>query len=200
MVFIFSLISAILDMYMTIFKNSDIMLDLETLATQPNAAILSIAAVRFDAFEDYEAKKIPLENLETFHVLVDIDQQNRYIDANTLDWWGRQDQSIIDRVFASENRLPLNTALDQLRKFVAQSRRIWCQGTDFDVSILADAYRQINSSLPWEYWRSRDSRTIMDLVNIELPKATHDALEDCLRQIVGVQKALKHFNCTSYVR
>ena len=32
--------------------NTDIMIDLETLATTPNAAVLTIGAVRFDPFGD----------------------------------------------------------------------------------------------------------------------------------------------------
>jgi hypothetical protein len=43
--------------------------------------------------------------------------------------------------------------------------------------------------LPWNFWQLRDTRTLFDLgVDPDMPKGSkHDALQDAIRQAVGVQ-------------
>jgi hypothetical protein len=43
--------------------------------------------------------------------------------------------------------------------------------------------------LPWNYWQIRDTRTLFDLgFDPDMPKGgKHDALQDAIRQAVGVQ-------------
>jgi DNA polymerase III epsilon subunit-like protein len=52
---------------------TDIMIDLETLATSPNAAVLTIGAVKFDPFGD----EVNEPNCEKFYVRVDLDSCDR---------------------------------------------------------------------------------------------------------------------------
>ena len=63
-----------------------LMIDLETLATTPEATVLTIGACKFD----------PHGNTidETLYMRVDIDSQDRDIDPNTLEWWSKQDKQI----------------------------------------------------------------------------------------------------------
>ena len=49
--------------------NTDIMIDLETLATSTDAAILTIGAVKFDPF----GKELSEPQMESFYVRVDLD-------------------------------------------------------------------------------------------------------------------------------
>jgi hypothetical protein len=98
-------------------------------------------------------------------------------------------------------RFTLAECLEQLHKFTWNSvGRIWAQGAQFDISILEHAYRSVNRAYPWQYWSVRDSRTLLDLVPVNLPSATHDAMEDCYRQIVGVQQALAQLGVEKFVR
>jgi 3' exoribonuclease, RNase T-like len=183
-----------------IYKNPDVMIDLETLSTKANATIVSIAAVRFDSFKNYLRTKTKVSDLESINLLINIDDQNRDIDPNTVEWWGQQDQVIVERVFAEKNRMSLANGLKRLAEFTWNPRRVWCQGTDFDVSILRHAYEENNMKLPWEYWKSRDSRTILDIVEVELERTTHDPLEDCFRQIIGVQVAFEKLGILKFIR
>jgi exodeoxyribonuclease VIII len=178
------------------------MIDLETLATTPDAVILQIAAVKFDPFDDYLTRGVGLADLQTLDIMVDVDSQpDRNVNPETLDWWAQQDPQVQERIFSPDNRVAFKDALMTLHRFVWNSSgRIWCQGTSFDISILEHAYRAIDHPYPWRYWQARDSRTLLDLVAVNLPVATHDAVADCYRQATGVQQALATLGVTKFVR
>lgn len=180
----------------------DTMIDLETMSATPDAVILQIAAVKFDPFDDYLERGIGASELLQLNLLVDVDSQTgRNINESTMQWWAQQDPQIQDRVFAAQGRVAFADAMQQTHRFIWNSSgRIWAQGTSFDISILEHAYRSLDQPYPWSYWQARDSRTLLDLVAVDLPPATHDAVEDCFRQIVGVQKALRRLSVTRFVR
>lgn len=177
---------------------NNVMLDCETLATSNDAVILSIAAVCFDPFQiDYNPEDWP-----TLDILVetDISQVDRHIDPKTVSWWGNQEKRVIDRVFSPDNRLPLSKALDEVTKFTRGKSRLWAQGITFDFGILENAYKSLDKSYPWEYWKLRDSRTILDLVSVDQPPVTHDAAEDVRRQASGVIQALNKLGVKYFIR
>jgi hypothetical protein len=184
-------------------NTENLMIDIETLATEPGAAIVSIAAVKFDPFDDYLKRGIGVSSLPTLNLLIDLDSQtDRVINDDTVTWWSQQSTRVQESIFGEGlNRVSLADGLDQLHRFVWNSvTRIWAQGTHFDITILEHAYRSVNRAYPWQYWVARDSRTLLDLVPVDLPPATHDALEDCYRQIVGVQRALAQLGVNKFVR
>ena len=72
-----------------------LMIDLETLATTPDAAILTIGACKFDPrSNDIDA---------TFYERIQLDTQENYdrtINEDTLAWWSKQDkkvQALVDK-------------------------------------------------------------------------------------------------------
>jgi len=50
--------------------------------------------------------------------------------------------------------------------------------------------------LPWNYWQLKDTRTLFDLGHDpEMPQGSkHDALQDAIRQAVGVQNIYRKLN------
>lgn len=185
-------------MYNNIIHKKSVMLDLETLSTDTDATLLSIAAIDFYPFEpiDIEHPK-PVDN---FFYLIDLDSQiGRSINDDTVAWWGKQDQKIQDLMFAEGGRIPLEDMLTKLAKFVCNKDRIYSQGS-FDINILEHAYKSFNMPNPWAYYRIRDSRTLLDLAQIDLYPATHDPLDDCNRQVLGVKQILNKLNITSFSR
>ena len=60
-----------------------IMVDIETLSTAVNAAVLSIGAVEFDPMSGKIER-------EFYHELDLSEQANRHIDVNTMQWWVKQ--------------------------------------------------------------------------------------------------------------
>lgn len=156
----------------------DLMIDLETLATGPDACILTIAAQAFDPLvrgyysQQYYAR-ITFES-----------QEARSIEQGTIDWWATQPTAAREEAFAEHGRVPLDQALDELGRLIWHSKRIWAQGPTFDMTILEHAYKSYQKPLPWKYFQVRDSRTLFGLVpSLNKYPASHHALEDCRRQI-----------------
>lgn len=160
------------------------MVDLETLATGPNAAILTLGAVHFNPYSQGYTDKI--------YFRIDLDDQdalNREVDTNTLEWWGKQDPTIMEEAFSPDDRIPLIDAIDKFHKFAWGCSTFWSHGATFDLVILENLYRQLGKPLPWNFWQLRDTRTLFDLgYDPDMPQGgKHDALQDAIRQAIGVQ-------------
>ena len=167
----------------------DCMIDIETVGTGPEACILTIAAQSFDPLgTGYYTRH--------FYARIDPDSQpGRNIEQGTIDWWATQPPEAQEEAFGEDNRIPLDTALEELGKLIWQSKRIWAQGPTFDMNILEHAYKSFGRPLPWKYYIVRDSRTIFSLwPDLPKPPASHHALQDCRRQIDLLQATLKHLN------
>lgn len=161
-----------------------LMVDLETLAVTPRAVVLTLGAVIFDPTSQGIKDQLYLK--------VDIDDQDllgREVDPNTLEWWSKQDPAIMEEAFDPENRLPLTEVMDKFHKFAWGCKEFWSHGATFDLVIIEDILRQLKRPLPWNYWQLRDTRTLFDLgVDPNMPQnSKHDALQDAIRQAIGVQ-------------
>ena len=165
----------------------DLMFDLETMATSPRAVILTLGAVTFDPFTD--------EIFDKMYFRINVEEQEalgREIDPGTLDWWAKQDPEIMLEAFSDEDRISLDEAMDQFHKFAWGSRKVWSHGAVFDIIIIEDLLRQMGRNAPWQFWDCRDTRTLFDLANANMPQAAkHNALEDAIRQAIGVQNVMK---------
>jgi hypothetical protein len=166
--------------------SSHLMIDIEGLGTGPDAAILTIAAQSFDPFgtghyDRHYYARITLES-----------QENRRIQDDTLAWWATQPEAQAE-AFADDNRIPLDQALDELYKLAWQHDYIWAQGPTYDINILEHAYKSYNKTQPWQFYRIRDSRTVLSLwPGRPVPPTSHHALEDTRKQINILQQTLKH--------
>jgi hypothetical protein len=164
------------------------MIDIEGLGTGPDAAILTIAAQSFDPFgtghyDRHYYARITLES-----------QENRRIQDDTLAWWATQPEAQAE-AFAEEDRVPLDQALDELYKLAWQHDYIWAQGPTYDINILEHAYKSYNKTQPWQFYRIRDSRTVLSLwPGRPVPPTSHHALEDTRKQINILQQTLKHLD------
>lgn len=167
---------------------TDVMIDLETLATTPDASILSIGAVKFDPF----GKDVEEPDMDSFYVRVDVDSCDELglvtSDA-TLEWWAQQDKAAQEEAFNPEGRIHVKDAMDQLYKFCWGAKRVWANGSVFDITICENVFRKLQKAIPWSYWQVRDCRTAYDLgINPNRPPVLkHHALEDAWNQAVGIQ-------------
>ena len=160
------------------------MVDMETMAVSPNAVVLSLGAVHFNPWGNGYGDKI--------YFRINIDDQDalgREVDPNTLDWWATQDPAIMEEAFSPDNRSPLVEAIDICHKFAWGCDAYWSHGATFDLVIIENLYRQLGRPVPWNYWQLRDTRTLFDLgFSPDMPQGgKHDALQDAIRQSVGVQ-------------
>lgn len=165
-----------------------LMVDLETLATSPDAAILTIGAVLFDPYSTRIYDKL--------YMRVDLDSVTALgmkIDDATIEWWSKQSAAAQEEAFGEDNRIPIEEAIEKFHKFAWNSEAFWSHGSIFDINILDTYYRKLSKAPPWNYWQIRDTRTVFDLgFDPELPKVTaHNALEDANAQAIGVQTIMR---------
>lgn len=169
----------------------DVMLDLETLSTRPEAVILTIGAIKFDPYSGY----IDLDHGLYHRVNVDEQTQlGRHVQEETLNWWGKQDPEVFEEAMGEGNRTDLETMCHDLNRFLVGVENIWCQGPCFDIVILENLYRQLVKPTPWQFWQIRDSRTLFGTHGDPRDKdrkAAHNALMDCYYQAIGVQQIYK---------
>jgi hypothetical protein len=178
----------------------DVMIDLETLSTRPNAVILVIAGVKFNR----SGNLTELKEMDTFYRRITIDScltWGMHTDSDTRKWWDKQDPEIRAEAFG-EPREDLFVALREFIAWYGNSRWIWSHGATFDIVIMNEAFRACGMQEPWKFWDCRDTRTLYDIAGIrnnELPQlAKHHALHDCHRQIWGVKMAMKRLGKTRW--
>lgn len=174
------------------------MIDLETLAATPDAAILTIGAVKFDPFGRESEDKA----MDSFYVKVDIDScHDLGLVANddTIEWWSRQSPEAQAAAFDPDGRLHVKDAFDQLYKFCWGAKRVWANGSVFDIVICENVFRKLHKAIPWKFWEIRDVRTAFDLgINPQRPPITaHHALEDAWNQAVGIQNVYNTLKCST---
>jgi 3' exoribonuclease, RNase T-like len=166
--------------------NTDIMIDLETLATSTDAAILTIGAVKFDPF----GRELKEPAMDSFYVRVDLDSCDEIglvTNDDTIAWWANQSKEAKDEAFSESNRIHIKDAFDQLYKFCWGAKRVWSNGAAFDVVICETVFKRIGKAVPWNFWQVRDVRTAFDLGINRPPVTAHHALEDAWNQAVGIQ-------------
>lgn len=174
-----------------------IVVDLETLSTQPNALVLSIGAVALTKFG------VPVES-GSFYVALKQAEQGavRHIQQSTMDWWEKQ--SIEAQQAAYKPTVCTSFVEDALNGFsdwiesIADPKQVlvWGNGCSFDNVILASLYDDWHLERPWSFWNDRDMRTITGLMPIVkmLPfegvkhHALHDAKHEASQLSYAIQK------------
>ena len=164
-----------------------LMCDIETLSTQPNAAILSIGACVFD--RDGVGK--------TFYRVISEDTITGHIDPKTVLWWFKQSDAARGEFTKGHGR-PHTEVLSDFAAFCAtesggKELHPWSNGAGFDIVILESAYAAANMRTPWKYNGPLDVRTIMWEACARVNKAEgieHHALDDAINQAKAVLKAL----------
>jgi len=168
-----------------------IMIDLETMATCPRAAIVSVGAVEFGE------GRITRE----FYRRVDLGScaaAGLVIEADTLRWWLRQDEEArreLTREWDAKERADGNIGkvLYDLGEWldVDAETEIWSNGAAADAVWLQEAYGACfgRETVPWRHWQVRCFRTLKELSRgceegIVLPPrvAHHHALADARYQ------------------
>lgn len=195
-------------------KYLNVMIDTETLSRRPSAAIIQIAAKPF-CLDGSEPFKEICDCV--FHANINATSCAMYgmdFEKETIDWWTKN-ISANEEFKYTRDADPIKLALEgfsnQLNEWLkrcgADELKPWCQGTDFDIALMREAYRRVLGSeekIPWKYRNVRDARTYFleaaemfapDEPNpyslIETDGEKHHALDDCDWSIKAVQWAYK---------
>jgi DNA polymerase III epsilon subunit-like protein len=165
----------------------DIMVDLETMGTGYDAAIVSIGAV---VMVDTQRDGLGADLYIPVSLQSSMDH-GLSVSAGTIMWWMEQDEPA--RLALVDGAVPLPRALELLTEFirgaandVVSSVKIWGNGATFDNVILRNAYKACGMEAPWRFWNDRCYRTLKALhPEVKLPDrggVHHNALDDARYQ------------------
>ena len=179
---------------MTEENTADIMLDLETLSSEPDAAIVAIGAACFGS-EKFDP------TVDNFYAIVELSSSARaggLINASTVEWWMNQSAEARS-IFSDGNRYHIGDALWRFQNFCGRAAscvRVWGNGAGFDNVVLRRAYERSGIEPPWAWRDDRCYRTLKNLrpdIPFEpFPKSIpHRADHDAINQAIHAQKILK---------
>lgn len=162
----------------------NVMIDLETMGKNSNAAIVAIGAVIFH----------PEKNTlgEFFYKTVDLESSIRnggVVDASTINWWLAQGESARAALLVQPEHIA--QVLYDFRHWLERNQDVteevlmWGNGAAFDNVILANAYRRNENDAPWAFWNDRCYRTVKSLhphIKMMRSGTHHNALDDAISQ------------------
>lgn len=178
-----------------------VMIDIETLSTENDAAIIAIGAVEFNLDSILDEKIW----------LIDPRLATGRRDVSTLEWWEGQIKDNPDlawRVWSGTERE--NIVAAELFNWMVpfggpfpDVHWVWAGPSTFDLNILKTWYRSQNMILPWNFRQERDLTTISrlaDQLGIDYSGEKFDGFEahnpvsDCIKQARRCQIILRELN------
>lgn len=169
---------------------TDVMLDLETLSTRQDAAVVQIGACYFDRLTGAIGRSV--KHTIPFNIAT---SKGAHIDPSTVAWWLEQSDearsSILDSSFSMHC---LEDYVDLMQVFLKDCTKIWCHAS-FDIGIIQNMFRSTLSVFPISHRDVVDLRTLVYLADLNIKQfprvgTHHDALADCIFQVGYAVKAL----------
>ena len=175
---------------------TQVMIDIETMGTGNNAAILSIGAVKFDlSLRDVSHDCI----IDRFYAPVDLKSSQAHggkVDADTVIWWLARERDEARVEMLGEQRIDLASVLEGFASwFGDDSLPVWGNGATFDNVIVRSAYDSIGMACPWKFYDDRCHRTLKNLApGLNPPRlgVHHNALADAEYQVHQLLMVVKH--------
>lgn len=162
-----------------------IMLDIETMGSNSNSAIVSIGAVEFNIQNGNTGRE--------FYINVSLQScldMGLKINASTVMWWMAQSDEARKK-FTEGGAVHIAEALQKFGEFVndcGSDSQIWGNSARFDLGIMSDAYSKNNVKIPWDFRQERCVRTLVSFLP-EIKNMTkflgtaHNPIDDCHFQI-----------------
>jgi hypothetical protein len=180
----------------------EVMADIETLGTGSDAAILSIAAVKFDV----KANRVFSDPGNTFYRVIDLKsalEAGGTVEADTFYWWMEQGHAARTACARGKN-IHINEALSSFLDWFPSGATLWSNGSDFDKPIIESAMRRSHITPPWAYYKGRDMRTLkatilyldLEISERDFSGTKHNALDDSINQahyVVDAHTTLRTF-------
>lgn len=170
-----------------------LMLDIETLGTEPGAVILSIAAVEFDL----ESGKTGKEFFWKIDLKDSMDNGFQ-INPDTLLWWLGQDLNVFKKnvepdAFTHPVKVVMEDMISVFKYTLDANIHVWGNSNRFDMGILIPYIKTVTDKPVWRYSKERDVRTLVsfnpDIKGQVMLRAKEDGLDlhnpivDCKLQI-----------------
>jgi hypothetical protein len=172
-----------------------IMLDLETLAIAPNAAVIQAGLAYLDsesnmvkvseyscspmAYRELSSKFEMTQDTVNFHKKVNPENYTKCIESDLT---------------VGELAVKIRDEIKYAKFGESHAIWLWCCGTDFDIPILNNLLSQCNVKPVWAYGNVRDYRTLRELYKNEIPlgkKGDHSAGKDAAVQYMHLHRILE---------
>jgi 3' exoribonuclease, RNase T-like len=166
-------------------KLINITLDLETLSTQHDAAIIQIGC----CIPQFDHVYIPKGISHEFEVTIkyeDALQSEFHKSHSTMDWWAAQPSSTRMQVFSGQNSY--TDAFDQFKWWIESLKTdgsgvaIWGNGSDFDNRLLSYSLDSLGYHNVWSFRNNRDLRTLKALFPFSV---TEDRINEIKHTALG---------------
>jgi hypothetical protein len=150
-----------------------VMIDLETMSLEPNAAIVQIGGYVFQG---------ELDSTNThFDVYIKPESSERtglHVDKDTMAWWDTQDALVRSGVFGGTYNIDeaLIAFLDWCQHIShgdLKRLQVYCRGPEFDWVVLKNACEKVLGQWPLSYKSPQSSRTLDDIaayVGMKVPE------------------------------
>lgn len=187
---------------------NNIMVDIETLGTQKNAAVITIGACSFSLDAPVEGDQFIGETFECNIHPKSAEAAGMKVDMNTILWWMTQSDEA-RAALSSKNAITLALALERFTEFVKAARgtderkqrlNFWANDPDFDAVIMESAYGALNMTVPWAFYETRSLRTVKmlgtrflgekDKWDLKREGTHHNAMDDAIHQARVVRYVL----------
>lgn len=181
-----------------------IMLDLETLGTGNNAAIVAIGACEFDPYSDgvLDVVDVAGNMYHRFYKTISPDSAIKaggVVDGSTVSWWLQQSDAARRQTFPPDAG-DIRDALNHLCGFVEARGKdvaVWGNGATLDNIVIRSAFRMVGLPVPWSFRNDKCYRTVINLLppnrrpEFVRSGVAHNALDDAITQALYLQKVYK---------
>jgi hypothetical protein len=167
-----------------------VMVDLEAMSTESNAAIIAIGAVKF--YLNVNQPEFTEDQL--FYTAVSLKSSQEaglHIKADTIMWWLGQEPEARN---AFKNPVSLASALGAFSRFIPKDAYLFGNGANYDNIVLRNAYQALNIGYPISYKRDVCYRTLRKLTDAPPPPfegTKHNALDDAKAQTRDLMEILE---------
>ena len=167
-----------------------VMVDIETLSTRKDAAVLSIGAVMFD----------DTQILDSAGYAIDMRKMTGHIDPSTVKWW--LEQSDTARAYSFSGTEKPDAVASWLGTYLEGATEVWANDPDFDMVILQNWWERTTASRwPANFRNYRSVRTMtmlaqryhIETAHVWTGATAHNPIEDAAcqaRAVIEVFKAL----------
>lgn len=178
-----------------------LMIDLETLGTNPDCVVTQIGYALFDTrpkFRDAIQQSLTNGVINSGCIFVDPSEQikrGRSITWDTFKWWLKcndEARALMASDRAANSVMGALMAVTDLLTDWSLIEGVWGHGIGFDIAVMESLFRMWDMQIPWHFRAARDTRTIFALVpGMVWKKATvaHSAEADAIVQAQNIQEA-----------
>lgn len=178
----------------------DLMTDIESLGNIPGCVVVQITMVPFNI----NGKEAENNIFDRKLLIGEQIAMGLEVDFDTLKWWMQQHEDVRLEVMTGTEAV-VNVCIDMtsyLQNIVNDHKeyRIWSTSAKVDFGCTPVLFKRVGVPYPVNHRSERCARTFIEMVKLKHPEmkmpkglTTHNAIDDCRRQIADIQHAYVTF-------